>query len=359
MRNKWKMGLVGLGGSGRSAAYMRHPQVEVTAVCDPDPEVLEHVGNELGIRDRDRFETFDEFLNADTDVVMIGSPVPFHARQTIDSLESGKHVLCEVTAASTVEDCYRIVEAVERTGNIYMMAENTVYFHFWKEWRRLAQSGKLGTIFYAECEYVHEIRNRIVDPASGQTYWRDGRPPLHYCSHSLGPILAMMDDRIVRATGTGKTKTIMPNGGVGCIDMQAALFETEKGAAIKLLRSSVAARRPAVGFYSVYGSKGQLENGRVGYGSEGWIYLEGEPEYKSGARRLSCALSDPSAPAEAAEGGHGTSEYFLLQDFIEALDGGTAPPIDVYRAMEYTLPGLIAHQAVERGGVWLDVPQVR
>jgi predicted dehydrogenase len=239
-----------------------------------------------------------------------------------------------------------------------MMAENTVYFHFWKQWKRIIGSGRLGTIFYAECEYVHEIRDRIVSP-TGQTYWRNERPPLHYCSHSLGPILEMMDDRIVRATGVGRSKTIVPDGGVGCIDMQAALFETAKGGAIKLLRSSVASRKPAVGYYSIYGSKGFLENGRTGYGSEGWMYLEDDPEYGDGAKPLACSIADPEAPGSASRGGHGTSEYYLLRDFIDALNCRTAPPIDVYRSMEYTLPGIIAQLAVEQGNVWLDVPQVR
>jgi predicted dehydrogenase len=355
---KWKIGLVGLGGAGRSAAYMNHLQVEVTALCDTDSAVLERAGNDLGIAESARYEKYEDFLESDIDIVIIGSPLPFHASQTVAALESGKHVLSEVTAASTVEECFDIVKAVQRTGNTYMMAENAVYFHFWKQWKRIIGSGRLGTVFYAECEYVHEIRDLIVSP-EGRTYWRNERPPLHYCSHSIGPILEMMDDRIVRATGVGRTKTIVPEGGVGCIDMQAALFETEKGGAIKLLRSSVASRKPAVGFYSIYGSKGFIENGRTGYGSDGWIYLEGDPEYEKGAKPLICSITDPEAPAHASRGGHGTSEYELLRDFIDALNRRAAPPIDVYRSMEYTLPGIIAQLAVEQGSVWLDVPQVR
>lgn len=169
----------------------------------------------------------------------------------------------------------------------------------------------------------------------------------------------MMDDRIVKATGAGTSKTVVPNGGVGCIDMQVALFETSRGATIKLLRSSVAPRSPATGHYALYGSKGQLENGRLGYGSDGWIYVEDHPEFGTAAKPLICSISDPDAPAEATRGGHGTTEYYLIRDFIDAIEKGTPPRIDVYKAMEYTLPGLIAQRAVEQGGVWLDVPQVR
>jgi len=359
MSKVWKMGLVGLGGSRRSAAYMHHPQIRVTAVCDTDSGLLERAGRELGVAEAGRFDSFDRMLESDVDIVMIGTPVPVHAAQTIAALEAGKHVLCEVTAASTIEDCFRIIETVERTGRTYMMAENTIYFHFMQTWKKWVRDGLFGTIFYAEGDYVHEIRDRIIDPSTGQAYWRDRRPPLHYCSHSLGPLLEMMDDRIVRATGSGTSKTVLPAGGVGCTDMQVALFETARGATIKLLRSSVAPRKPATGHFALYGSKGQIENGRLGYGSDGWIYVESHPEYGETAQPLRCEISDPDAPEEATKGGHGTSEYYLIRDFIEALESGKAPRIDVYKAMEYTLPGLIAQQAVERGGVWLDVPQVR
>lgn len=359
MASIWKMGLVGLGGSRRSAAYMHHPRIRVTAICDTDSVLLERAGDELGVAEEGRYDSFERLLEADVDFVMIGTPVPVHAAQTIAALEAGKHVLCEVTAAATVEDCFRIVETVERTGRTYMMAENTVYFHFMRNWKKWIRGGMLGTIFHAEGEYVHEIRSRIIDPLTGRRYWRDGRPPLHYCSHSLGPLLELMDDRIARATGAGGSKTIVPDGGVGCIDMQTALFETAGGATITLLRSSVAPRLPATGHFALYGSKGQIENGRIGYGSDGWIYVEGHPEFGETAARLRCEISDPDAPEEATRGGHGTSEYALIRDFIDALDRQAPPPIDVYRAMEFTLPGLIAQQAVERGGVWLDVPQVR
>ena len=355
----WKMGLVGLGGSRRSAAYMHHPRVKVVSVCDSDTALLETAGDDLGIPETSRFEHFQDFLASDIDIVMIGSPMPFHAEHTIMALEAGKHVLCEVTAATAAEDCFRIIETVERTGKTYMMAENTIYFHFLEQWKHWIRDGLIGQVFYAEGQYVHAIRDRIINPKTGQRYWRDNRPPLHYCSHSLGPILDILDDRIVRVTGSGMSKTIIPEGGVGCIDMQAALFETARGVTIKLLRSSVASREPAIGHYAFYGSKGQIENGRLGYGSDGWIYAEGHPEFGGAAKPLRCDISDPNLPEEAKRGGHGTSEYLLLRDFIDALDSGRPPRIDVYRAMEMTLPGIIAHQAAERGGVWLDVPQVR
>ena len=93
--------------------------------------------------------------------------------------------------------------------------------------------------------------------------------------------------------------------------------------------------------------------------SRGKVYLQEDPAYANGALPLKCPISDETAPEAATRGGHGTTEYYLLRDFIDGLDGRKAAAIDVYRAMEFTLPGLIAQNSVERGGIRLDVPQVR
>jgi len=168
----------------------------------------------------------------------------------------------------------------------------------------------------------------------------------------------MLDDRIVKATASGKEKYSMLDVGKGAIEMQVALFETEKGAIIKMLRSQVARREPPVVYYSIYGTEGCVENGRSShpYGHEttrGILYIEGEDEE---AREIDWQLSTPGAPEEAKMGGHHTSEYYLVRDFINSIDDDMDPPINVVKAVDITLPGLIAHEAAMKGNVWLDVP---
>jgi hypothetical protein len=46
-------------------------------------------------------------------------------------------------------------------------------------------------------------------------------------------------------------------------------------------------------------------------------------------------------------------------DFVEAVKGNQAPPIDIHDAMDMTLPGLISQESMRRGGEWLDVPDSR
>ncbi|NPV48081.1 MAG: Gfo/Idh/MocA family oxidoreductase [Armatimonadetes bacterium] len=350
----WRIGLVGVGrGSGYGSVFARDPRCTVTACCDADEQALARFQSELGLADGDCFTSYDDFIGADVDIVFIGTPIPYHAEQTIKAVESGKHVLCEVTAASTIEDCARIVAAVRRSGMAYMLAENCCYWPFVRQWREMVQAGRLGEIIYAECEYVHDIRPLIVDPVTGTKRWRAHRAPLHYCSHSLGPILDITADRIVRACGVGTSSKLLGIPEAGGIDFQVALFETEKGAVIKLLRSSCVPRHPALHFYSLQGTGGFVESSKRGVPGEGLLYVEKEMET---AQSLPVDIVDQSLPAHAGEGGHGTAEYALVRAFLSALESGQKPPLDEVRAMDLTVPGLVAHQSAMEHGRWLDVP---
>ncbi len=348
---KFKVGMVGV---GRATAYghifANHPDTEVVALCDMNQESLEQNGKDFELNDNSLFENYEDILNTDVDIIVLGTPIPFHTEQTIKALEAGKHVLCEVTASDNLKDCQRMVDAVRKAKTKFMLAENCNYMHFVLEWDKYIKAGKIGTPFYAEADYVHEIR----DSVDGK--WRANRAPLHYCSHSLGPILMWMDDHIVRCTASGNESRCFENKTDGNIDMQVGLFETAKGSTIKVLRSSVALRHPWLCSYSIYGTNGSLESSRESYDGVGYRYFADQDPDEG--RKIAISSSDIDAPKEANAGGHGTSEYYLVRDFLKSIENDTTPPIDIVRAMDMTVPGLIAHEAAKKGGVWMDVPRI-
>jgi len=356
---KWKAGVVGLSrGRGLAGSMAGHPDVEIAALCDLNQEVLAEKGAQFQVPDQHLYSHFHDFVNAPVDIIVVATPIEHHAAQSIEAMESGKHVLCEQTAAYTVDDCERLVNTVKRTGKTYMMAENYCYFHYIREWQKMINQGKLGQIFYAESEYIHEIVNLLVDPETGKRHWRSQRAPIWYCAHTLGPLLTLMDDRIVQATGTHAGRHMHPDESIAFLDMEVGLFKTQKGAAIKILRSQVALRHPAIVYYSLYGTKGFVENGRgSGWGStQGGLFIQDDSSEQSGAQAIDCPTVDPNAPEEARKGGHGTSEYYMVRDFVDAIENNTKPPIDVVRAVDFTIPGILAHESAMAGGAWFDVP---
>jgi len=353
-----RMGLVGCSrGRGLAQVFAAHPKVEVTALCDIDERRLTEVGKAFNLAESALHTEYASFLNAPLDAVIIATPIKFHADQTVQALETGKHVLCEQTVAYTVNDCQRVVDAVRRTQRTYMMGENYCYFHYVREWQKLVKLGKLGRIYYAEGEYIHEIIGLLVDQKTGQYYWRHERPPIWYCAHTLGPLLLLMEDRIVKACGLTTGFSKMPDYAdhPGFLDFEIGLFKTQKGSVIKILRSQVASR-PHMVWYSLYGTKGHLENSRLDrLSQEGLVYLEDEMD-KHSAKTAACPVVDPNAPEEAKHGGHGTSEYYMIRDFLDAVERGSRPPIDVIKATDMTIPGLIAHESAMKNGQWMDVP---
>jgi predicted dehydrogenase len=359
LMKKYRVGLVGARrGSSLVMPFMMYPETEITALCDLDERTLADAGDAFRVPAAARFTDFDAFLASSIDIAVVATPMPYHVEQVIRAMEAGKHVLSEVTAADRLEDCERLVNAVKRTGMTYMMGENMIYYHFFRSWKQWIDQGRLGDIFYAEAEYIHEIQDLLWDKQSGQTFWRVKRPPIHYCTHSLGPLLTLMNDRIIQACGAGAGYGTMPDLGPGCVNMEVALFRTQKGAVIKILRSQVAFREPGMHYFSLYGTKGFVENSRDGgwRDEKGKLFVAGEMSREQGWQEIDCPHSDPSAPPEALKGGHGTAEYYMIRDFIDALNAGARPPIDVIRAMDFTVPGLCAQKSIQQGGAWVDVP---
>ena len=54
----------------------------------------------------------DVLADPEVNVVHINSPIPDHAPMSIAALQAGKHVLCTVPMATSLEECWQIVELV-------------------------------------------------------------------------------------------------------------------------------------------------------------------------------------------------------------------------------------------------------
>ena len=54
--------------------------------------------------------------------------------------------------------------------------------------------------------------------------------------------------------------------------------------------------------------------------------------------------------------GHEGSHTFLTNEFIDALTHNRRPTVDVYEALSYTVPGIVAHESALRHGEQLKVP---
>src|SRR6185436_806476 len=120
-----RVGLIGHGGRGASLLHdlLGIPGVQVNAVCKVvKAGQKEPAGYSSGERDFENLVKRD-----DLDVVYIPTPWRWHVPMAVAAMEAGKHVFVEVPAASTLEDCWKLVDTSERTRRHCVMLENCCY----------------------------------------------------------------------------------------------------------------------------------------------------------------------------------------------------------------------------------------
>ena len=117
----------------------------VHAVCDIDTKKAADAKKVL--RAEYAFTDYDTMLTeGGCTAVVIGSPMHLHVAQSIAALERGVHVLCEVTAGVTIEECRELVVAAERSDALFMMAENIIYDRTLVLINSIVDAGKMGDV---------------------------------------------------------------------------------------------------------------------------------------------------------------------------------------------------------------------
>ena len=140
---KFKVAIVGLGfGAEFIPIYQKHPFGDMYGICRRDVKELNQVGDTFGIEAR--YTKYEDVLaDPQVDFVHINSPIPDHAWMSMEALKAGKHVMCTVPMATTIEECEQICDLVARTGRKYMMAETVVYSREFLFLKEMYQKGEL------------------------------------------------------------------------------------------------------------------------------------------------------------------------------------------------------------------------
>jgi predicted dehydrogenase len=346
------VGVVGLGrGMGFVNVFGQRPDCELVAVCDSDREKARRVASDCSVANA--FDSYAELVDLHPDVIVVATPLPFHAEHSILALDAGIHVLSEVPAVNSIAEGRALVAAVRRSSAKYSFAENMAYAAYMQTYEQMVRSGALGRIYYAECEYIHDVRYLFGTPEAPT--WRVPLPPIQYCTHDLGPLVWWLDDRVVTTTAMATGNLVDPR--YPCIDAEVGLFRTAKGTIIRFTASFCTSREPAVHGLVLHGTKGVIEAPRCGWDKHK-VFLHDIPNLHD-MFTLPIDWNHTNAPAGATAGGHGTAEWFMIDDFVRSILDDTAPPFDVYTAMDMTIPGICAHESAMNGGQPVEVPDLR
>lgn len=374
MDKKLRVGVVGLNrGHVHAINAVKATNVELVAVCDINCEKVNMRKKYYPDSVKVYYDHKELCNDPNVDAVIIATPIDVHAKTVIDALNAGKHVLSEVIVATTIDDIYKIGEAIKKSGKKYMMAENYCYIRPLLIVENLIKQGKLGEIYYAESDYLKDFQEYNPNfPNIGG--WRQatyfGRKGHPYITHSLGPLLHIMNEKIksVSAMGAGRSFDMVAD------NMCTLMLETDKGHVIRLRSSFVSPRPDQVTYYSFQGNDGCYQapqgptdyhkifiNGecqRGGWNSPGgWKNVYDYDDYADSEWRHYWNINDYRGKLD-----NDTYELYdsgslmMLEQFADCVLGDKTMPVSFADAANWTAAGLISADSVNAGSKPFSVP---
>ncbi len=371
---KIKIGICGL---NRGRAYInpliKNEKYELVAICDIDKAKADSIAKSINKQVKVYYDHKALCADNDVEVVVMATPIDAHAETVIDALSAGKHVISEVIVATSIEDIHRIAEAIKKSGKKYIMAENYCYIRPLLIAENMIKQGLLGEIYYAEGDYLKDFQAYHPNfPNIGG--WRQptyfGRKGHPYITHSIGPLLHIMKEKVVSvcALGAGNHFDMVAD------DTCVLMLKTEKGHLIRLRSSFVSPRPDNVTYYAFQGLSGcyQAPQGdrdfhkvyipqfcRAGGWNNPaqWRNIYDFREFVPEAWKKYWKLED-------YEGKNDNDTYelfdsgfeFMLDEFANCFLNGTEPPISFEDAANWTAAGILSEVSVNNGGRPVSIP---
>lgn len=387
-----RIGYIGVGNRGTGAVkrIVNLENIQVKAVCDIRPENAEAAkafltkagqAPEVYTGSADAWKKMCE--RNDIDLVYICTPWSLHAPMALYAMEQGKHVAVEIPAATTVEDCWKLVETSERTKKHCMMLENCCYDFFEMLTLNMARQGFFGEIVHAEGAYIHDIYESFFDKTKRYDHWRlreNQRNGNLYPTHGLGPVAQVLDinrgdkmDYLVSMASndfmleTRAQKLAAEDAAFAQFkgkkfrgNMNTTTIRTAKGKTI-MLQHDVTSPRVYSRLHLISGTKGSAQKyplsgegqqGRIAQGHE-WMNDE---EFKKLEEKYRPEIVKRIGELAKKVGGHGGMDFLMDWRLIDCLRNGLALDQDVYDAASWSVIGPLSEWSVSHRSNSIDIP---
>lgn len=379
-----RLGIIGTG--GRGTALLKNllaADAKVNALCDVVQDkaeqarsLVEQAGQKAPALYTQGDHAFEQLAaRDDLDLVVIATPWQWHVPMALAAMKAGKHAVTEVPAATTVEDCWRLVDASERTRRHCIMIENCCYGENETLVLNMVRAGLFGDLLYGEAAYLHDLREELFSN-QGEGLWRRWfHTQLNgnlYPTHGLGPVANYMGinrgdrfDYLVSmstpakglaqyreehvAKGDAKWKERYIEG-----DMNTSLIKTVNGLTINL-QHDVSNPHPYSRLNTIAGTKGIFTD----YPPR--IYFDGQAQEEyGGIASYKAQYEHPlwKREGEIARklGGHGGMDFIMCYRLMECMRKGLPPDLDVYDAAAWSAAGPLSEASVAQGSAPVKFP---
>lgn len=388
-----RVAFIGLGNRGidhlQLVDALSPDKATIVAICDVQKEKVEAGLAELeksghGQKPKTYSGSLDiwkEMIKRDDiDLVIIATPWEEHANMSIESMKNNKHVAVEVPAAYTLEDIWKMVDTAEEMQRNCMMMENVCYGDEELWLLNMAQQGIFGTLTYAECAYIHNLRELMFSKDYYYNMWRirhhEVRDGNLYPTHGLGPVAQYMDinrgdsfeklvsmsslqasldeySKQIESTNEFHNRTGYKHG-----DINNSLIKTAKGRTI-LVQHDVVTPRPYNRINALAGTKGYHE----GYPSrlslvnidKGHEWLK-EDDYKQYWDKYQHPLWQKLKSGIEKYSSHGGMDFVMIYRLIDCLNNGWFLDQDVYDAASWSVVTPLSAISIDLGDVPVKFP---
>lgn len=362
MNTPLRIGFLGASrGMDFAAAAIGYPYATVAAICEsyqPLCDKAQAYFREKGI-EVECYTDFDAFLEqSGIDALVIANYANKHAPYAIRALEKGIHVLSEVLPVQTPAEGAALVNAVEKSGCIYAYSENYCCFDANFLMRRHYEAGDIGEAFCLEGTFINDCSFKWHLLTRGiRDHWRNYVPSTFYCTHSIGPMFYSTGRRAVRVNGLEIPRMdYMAEGGARSGSAGMEVMELDNGGMARSMNGNL--RHPYEASYRLIGEHGSIVSDgstlHVLAHQKDWVYDRNTP-----------AVHYPEFVYRPENGDLGSirnSDATMMGFFIGAILGDAECRkyiIDVYQALDMSLPGLFAYRSIVDHGMPYAVPDFR
>ena len=378
IHKKLNIGVLGLGRGVTAAEIARKyaTRVRISAICDIDPKRLESGAARLGVSKT--YSDYNAMLHdTQLDAIYVATPIPCHVEHCRAALQSGKHVLSEVTALTDLSDADSLLQAQQKSGKLYMLAENYCYLKAWKMVMKMVQAGLFGEIYYAEGDYLMNFHQRAGFPYVGG--WRQCVYHMHrghvYITHSLGPLMQAFGYEPLQRVSCMGSGSYPHHWGLRADNTCNLLLQTASGKLIRLRQDFLSYRPDNYLFYAIQGTKGVYEGGRSYPGA----YHEGDRRSVQQATHKVCikGLCGPEEwidlfslkefLPETSEGWLSEEDIqkygvynegvgIMFNDFAAAVLEGENVELSLENALNWSAAGLVSERSADACGLPMPIP---
>ncbi len=316
----------------------------------------------------------------DIDLIYQCTPWYMHTPVAVFAMKHGKHAAIEVPAATTMEECWALVDTAEETQRHCMMLENCCYDFFELNTLNMARNDVFGEIMHAEGAYIHDLRwLKFMKEGGYYNRWRLEYSKLHtgdpYPTHGLGPIAQIMGinrgDRFDYLTSAstnqvGMSEYAKEKYGENSADakqsyklgdMNTTVVRTINGKTI-MIQHDTTSPRPYSRIHLISGTKGmavKYPEPQIALVPQAHEFLKKE-DFDALMKKYEHPLAAQIGEKAKKVGGHGGMDFIMDYRLVHCLRNGLPLDQDVYDAAAWCSLAPLSEKSVLNRGNSVDVP---